>query len=55
MEDQNIQGRLVPVPSSLKSGCGFGWKTSLEEEENITKWMEEQGVLWEKILHYDWG
>ncbi|MFI3252730.1 MAG: DUF3343 domain-containing protein [Eubacteriales bacterium] len=55
MENQNLSGRLVPVPSSVKAGCGFAWKTELCQEEGITKWMKEQGVLWEKILKYDWG
>lgn len=41
---EGIQGRLIPVPRELSSGCGISWCSSPEEEEKILRLIKEEKI-----------
>ncbi len=49
--ENNIQGRMIPVPKVISAGCGLAWSAPPEFEENIRK-MLEMSDLKEQAIHY---
>lgn len=43
-KNHKITGRLIPVPQSIKSGCGIMWMSSLEFSDSITKLIEDESL-----------
>lgn len=56
MEDHcgrdGIPGRLIPIPSFVSAGCGFGWKAPKRERERILEYMKAQGLGYERVGEY---
>lgn len=54
-KEQNLSGRLIPVPREISAGCGLAWCAPLEEREEIVTVMEKRGIdreeLHECLLH----
>lgn len=48
-EEEQIPGRLIPLPSEISAGCGLAWKTELSEKERIMKFMEQMELRWEAM------
>lgn len=44
-----VPGRLIPIPSEISAGCGFGWKLSVEEYEEYKDVINGLGIEIEKI------
>lgn len=42
--EQDVPGRLIPVPRSISAGCGLAWCAPLAEREKLCAVMEEQGI-----------
>lgn len=49
-KEDEIPGRLIPVPRSISAGCGLSWCAPPEEEEIIRAEMEKVGIE-EEALH----
>lgn len=49
-KEQNISGRMIPVPSSIKAGCGLAYLAMPEEKEALEKLMEENHLESEQIV-----
>ena len=47
--EQNIPGRLIPVPREITAGCGLSWKTEPEFQESMEKALKDQGLAWEEM------
>lgn len=47
--DQNIPGRLIPVPRVLSAGCGLSWCAELSEKELVKKAVQLAGIEEEAI------
>ena len=45
----NLPGRLIPVPREITAGCGLAWKALPEEKEKLKAAMEEQQIIWQNI------
>lgn len=43
-KEQQIPGRLIPVPRVLSAGCGLSWCAEIDEKHEISKAMEEAGI-----------
>lgn len=43
-KENQVPGRLIPVPRSLSAGCGLSWCSDLEEREVVSKAMENAGI-----------
>ncbi|HJD32975.1 MAG TPA: DUF3343 domain-containing protein [Candidatus Mediterraneibacter tabaqchaliae] len=42
--EQDVPGRLIPVPRSVSAGCGLAWCAPLTDREKLCTVMEEQGI-----------
>lgn len=42
--EQDVPGRLIPVPRSVSAGCGLAWCAPLTEREKLCEVMKEQGI-----------
>ena len=50
LESKTKNGRMIPVPSCVKTGCGMCF---MSKDLDIEKWrmfLKEQGVLYEDIV-----
>ncbi len=47
--DNNIEGKLVPVPRVLSAGCGVAWKGRPEDIDITTQILKDNDIEWEEI------
>lgn len=43
-QEQNVPGRLIPVPRAISAGCGLAWCTDLTCEAVLKKALECAGI-----------
>ena len=48
-EEEQIPGRLIPLPSEISAGCGLAWKTELSEKESLIRFLEQAKLRWEAV------
>lgn len=49
-KEQNVPGRIIPVPRAISAGCGLAWCAQLEEREEIAVAMKAAGIE-EEAMH----
>ena len=49
-KEQNVPGRIIPVPRAISAGCGLSWCADLEDREQIVSMMKETGIE-EESMH----
>ena len=49
-KEQNVPGRIIPVPRAISAGCGISWCADLEDREQIVSMMKETGIE-EEAMH----
>ncbi|HJB86991.1 DUF3343 domain-containing protein [Mordavella massiliensis] len=49
-KEQNVPGRIIPVPRAISAGCGLAWCAQLEEREEIAAAMKAAGIE-EEAMH----
>ena len=49
-KEQNVPGRIIPVPRAISVGCGLSWCADLEDREQIVSMMKETGIE-EEAMH----
>lgn len=49
-KEQNVPGRIIPVPRAISAGCGLAWCVQLEEREEIAAAMKAAGIE-EEAMH----
>ena len=37
LKEQNVPGRLIPIPRQLSAGCGLAWSTPEGERETVIR------------------
>lgn len=47
--EDNIPGRLIPVPREISAGCGLAWCALPDQRENILLVMEKKGIEQENL------
>ena len=45
--EQNLPGRLIPIPREITAGCGLSWKAVPEARDEILTALEKAGCHWE--------
>lgn len=45
----DIDGRLIPVPRAITAGCGLAWKTEVSNEQMMKIKLERDGILYENF------
>lgn len=48
-KEEQVEGRLIPVPRSITAGCGMSWCCGLEKREEIERVIEISGMQEEAI------
>ena len=49
-KEQNVPGRIIPVPRAISAGCGLSWCADLEDRKQIVYMMKETGIE-EEAMH----
>ena len=47
-KENNIQGKLVPVPRVLSAGCGIAWECSPELKDQILELLKTEDIEWDE-------
>ena len=45
-----IEGRLIPLPTSLSSGCGLAWKSPLSLKMELLDYLSKETVVYEQVV-----
>ena len=48
-KEQEIPGRIIPVPRAISAGCGLSWCAELSDREQIVAMMKKTGIEGEEI------
>lgn len=48
-KEQNIPGRLIPVPRALSAGCGLSWCAAPGQRGMISAGMKRAGIKAEAV------
>lgn len=43
-KQENLPGRLIPVPRQISAGCGMAWCSPREESQNLSALIERNGI-----------
>lgn len=49
-EQQQIPGRLIPVPTQITAGCGLAWRILPEDYMAQKEALDELGINFEKVV-----
>lgn len=52
-KQEQLPGRLIPVPSSIRAGCGLAWMAPAEAKELIVSYMNQSGIAYETIQNHN--
>lgn len=44
--ENNLPGRIIPVPREITAGCGLAWKALPEEEEILLQGLKDGKLSW---------
>jgi hypothetical protein len=47
--EQNLPGRLIPVPREITAGCGLAWKAKPEDADILTAAFALARLQWEAV------
>jgi hypothetical protein len=42
--EQNVPGRLIPVPRDITAGCGMAWSAPVDARDAVGKIAREAGI-----------
>ncbi|MCI9168678.1 MAG: DUF3343 domain-containing protein [Dorea sp.] len=48
-KEQDVPGRIIPVPRAISAGCGLSWCAELSDREQIVAMMKRAGIEEEEI------
>ena len=48
--ENNLPGRLIPVPQEISSGCGVAWRVLVEDYELIEAKRSRMNFAWEQVI-----
>lgn len=48
-KENNVPGRLIPVPRIISAGCGLAWCAGLEDRQAVEEMMQKSGIKEEEI------
>ena len=44
--EQNLPGRIIPVPREISAGCGLSWKAAPDAKDALLAALETAGLGW---------
>lgn len=48
--ENNLPGRLIPVPQEISSGCGVAWRVLAEDYVLIETKRFQMNFAWEQVI-----
>lgn len=48
-KENEVPGRIIPVPRAISAGCGLSWCAELSDREEIVSMMNAAGIEEEEI------
>ncbi len=51
-KQENIPGKLIPVPRSISSSCGTAFRAEVEDRPRIELLAEKEGIEIETVVEY---
>lgn len=48
-KENNVPGRLIPVPRAISAGCGLSWCSGLQDRDTVVNMMKEARIEQEEI------
>ena len=53
-EELHLPGRIAPLPSVLRAGCGMCYKAPIEAEDEIMNALDNNpAILWDEMYELD--
>ena len=52
-KERKMEGRLIPVPTSITAGCGLAWRTNLQAKEALIQLMEDQQIEYDEVYELE--
>lgn len=49
----NIQGRLIPVPGQVRAGCGLAWRCSPKQMEDLMAVTKQNKIKYESMCELE--
>lgn len=49
-KQEQMDGRLIPVPGFISAGCGLAWCAGPAQEDELRTLMQENGIVPQEIL-----
>ena len=49
-KNNDIPGRLIPVPRAISAGCGIAWCSPMEEKDKVPAALEQLGIEAEDMV-----
>lgn len=50
-KQENVPGRIIPVPKSISAGCGLAWCAEVNQEAEILAALSGAGIEPEGVYH----
>ena len=47
--ENNLPGRMIPVPREITAGCGLAWKAPTDAQEQLLQSLTQAGICWEDM------
>ena len=47
--ENQLPGRLIPVPREISAGCGLAWKAPVDAQAHLTDAMSQAGLHWQEV------
>lgn len=48
-KENQVPGRIIPVPRAISAGCGLSWCADLSDREEISEMMKRAGIEEEEM------
>lgn len=52
-KEQELNGRLIPVPRAITAGCGLAWSASPHAREELEARMKEFHISYDEIYELE--
>lgn len=46
----NVEGRLIPLPSSISAGCGLAWRSDVSFKKELLDEIKNKNITYKSIV-----
>lgn len=46
----DIEGRLIPLPSSVSAGCGLAWRSDVKDKLALLDFIKENKIAYAQMI-----